>query len=100
MSRLNSITGKLSNCRYYSCINNSPNTLNGSRAKAAGTSVGKTVECDTSKHTKNYCDGFTIGKTDCRDGRAYDGNSAFHTTDWKGGYRAGWTGAGCHVPRK
>jgi hypothetical protein len=36
--------------------------------KAADTSVGKTLRCDSSKHTKNYCDGFTIGKTDCRDG--------------------------------
>ena len=23
---------------------------------------------------------------------------AAYTTDWKGGYRAGWTGAGCHLP--
>src|SRR5689334_17543961 len=30
--------------------------------KAADTSVGKTLQCDNSKHTKNYCDGFTIEK--------------------------------------
>ncbi len=58
----------------------------------------KSLTCDTSKHTKDYCDGFVVGKTDCRDGRKYDGNSPSHTTNWKGGYRAGWTGAGCHVP--
>ncbi len=63
-----------------------------------GTSVGKSLQCDSSKHTKNYCDGFTIGKTDCRDGRKYNGASSAHTNDWKGGYRAGWTGAGCHIP--
>jgi len=66
--------------------------------KAADTSVGKTLQCDNSKHTKNYCDGFTIGKTDCRDGHKYNGASTAHTNDWKGGYRAGWTGAGCRIP--
>jgi hypothetical protein len=35
-------------------------------AKAAYTSVGKPLKCDSSKHTKKYCDSFTIGKTDCR----------------------------------
>ena len=98
MSRLNSITSGFLIAAVIIALTIAPILLTDHAAKAAGTSVGKTVQCDTSKHTKNYCDGFTIGKTDCRDGRAYDGNSATHTTDWKGGYRAGWTGAGCHVP--
>lgn len=98
MSRLNSITSSFLIAAVIVALTIAPILLTDHAAKAAGTSVGKTVQCDTSKHTKNYCDGFTIGKTDCRDGRAYDGNSAAHTTDWKGGYRAGWTGAGCHVP--
>ncbi|HEY7081278.1 MAG TPA: hypothetical protein VH500_16390 [Nitrososphaeraceae archaeon] len=76
----------------------SPTLVTDHLVKAADTSVGKSLQCDSSKHTKNYCDGFTVGKTDCRDGRKYDGNNPSHTNDWKGGYRAGWTGAGCHVP--
>ena len=79
-------------------LTRAPMLLTDHAAKAADTSVGKTIQCDTSKHTKNYCDGFTVGKTDCRDGRKYNGASTAHTNDWKGGYRAGWTGAGCHIP--
>jgi hypothetical protein len=56
----------------------------------------KSLTCDTSKHSKDYCDGFTVGKTDCRDGKRY--NTSGHTKNWVDGYKAGWTGAGCHVP--
>jgi hypothetical protein len=57
---------------------------------------GKSLTCDTSKHSKDYCDGFTVGKTDCRDGKRY--NTSGHTKNWVDGYKAGWTAAGCHVP--
>jgi hypothetical protein len=57
---------------------------------------GKSLTCDTSKHTKDYCDGFVVGKTDCRDGKRF--NTSGHTKNWSDGYKAGWTGAGCHVP--
>ena len=57
---------------------------------------GGSLTCDTSKHTKDYCDGFTVGKTDCRDGKRY--NTSGHTKNWVDGYKAGWTGAGCHIP--
>ncbi len=57
---------------------------------------GGSLTCDTSKHTKDYCDGFTVGKTDCRDGKRY--NTSGHTNNWVDGYKAGWTGAGCHIP--
>jgi hypothetical protein len=60
--------------------------------------VESSLSCSSPPHTKNYCDGFTIGKTDCRDGKRYNGNDPTHTKDWQGGYKAGWTGAGCHVP--
>jgi hypothetical protein len=57
---------------------------------------GGSLTCDTSKHTKDYCDGFVVGKTDCRDKKRFD--TSGHTKNWSDGYKAGWTGAGCHVP--
>jgi hypothetical protein len=70
-----------------------PTLLMDQTVKAA---PGKSLTCDTSKHSKDYCDGFTVGKTDCRDGKRY--NTSGHTKNWVDGYKAGWTGAGCHVP--
>jgi hypothetical protein len=70
-----------------------PTLLMDQTVKAA---PGKSLTCDTSKHSKDYCDGFTVGKTDCRDGKPY--NTSGHTKNWVDGYKAGWTGAGCHVP--
>jgi hypothetical protein len=57
---------------------------------------GGSLSCDTSKHTKDYCDGFVVGKIDCRDKKRFD--TSGHTKNWSDGYKAGWTGAGCHVP--
>jgi len=57
---------------------------------------GGSLTCDTSKHTKEYCDGFVVGKTDCRDKKRFD--TSGHSKNWSDGYKAGWTGAGCHVP--
>lgn len=98
MNRLNSKMSGFVIAAVISALTIAPMLLTNHAAKAADTSVGKTLQCDTTKHTKDYCDGFTVGKTDCRDGRTYAGDSSAHTTNWKGGYRAGWTGAGCHVP--
>jgi hypothetical protein len=70
-----------------------PTLLMDQTVKAA---PGKSLSCDTSKHSKDYCDGFTVGKTDCRDGNRY--NTSGHSKNWTDGYKAGWTGAGCHVP--
>jgi hypothetical protein len=70
-----------------------PTLLMDQTVKAA---PGKSLSCDTSKHSKDYCDGFTVGKTDCRDGKRY--NTSGHSKNWTDGYKAGWTGAGCHVP--
>jgi hypothetical protein len=70
-----------------------PTLLMDQTVKAA---PGKSLTCDTSKHSKDYCDRFTVGKTDCRDGKRY--NASGHTKNWVDAYKAGWTGAGCHVP--
>ena len=51
-----------------------PTLLMDQTVKAA---PGKSLTCDTSKHSKDYCDGFTVGKTDCRDGKRY--NTSGHT---------------------
>ena len=70
-----------------------PTILTDNTVKAQPT---KSLSCDTKKHSKDYCDGFVVGKTDCRDGKRY--NTSGHTKNWVDGYKAGWTGAGCHVP--
>ena len=69
MNRLNSKICGFVIAAVISALTIAPILITDHAAKAADTSVGKTLQCDTTKHTKDYCDGFTVGKTDCRDGR-------------------------------
>jgi hypothetical protein len=71
-----------------------------------GQSAGqkKNVECAGEMHTRNYCDGYHLAKTDaliapgCNLEHEYRGDDKSHTKDCRDGYQNCWKESGCILP--
>ena len=51
----------------------------------------KNVSCAGEKHTRNYCDGYHLGISDCKYNADEDRrDSKHHTKDWRDGYARGY----------